>query len=338
MKKAVRMKGLIVVITIIASILLLRYVITKPVSDQISGYLSKSEHVNANLLIVEGWLPDYGIELAYKEFQKNDYKYIITTGLKFPSDYYNVACNGYLIFYLKNRFSGQKESGKHTIEVDAFSEIEGDNCAHFNLYVNDSLMADFNAVKKARKYSINWNGNLKDIDSVMVQFTNDAMGDFGDRNLYVKQIIIDHSTIIPYQKNSIYDIRDSHGNSIIRNNFNSCAELARNRLLSMGMDSSRVISIPGKKALINRTLKSALAFRDWLKTTNIDIKGINIISLGTHTRRTWMIYNKILHEKYPVGIISLQDYSYNHSKIYKLFKTIRETLGIIYYWIVLIPY
>jgi len=338
MMKIMRIKGIFGVIIIIASILILRYIIIKPVSNHISGYLSKTEHVNANILIVEGWLPDYDIEMAYKEFQKNDYKFIITTGLKFPSDYYNVACNGYLIFYLKNRFSGQRESGKHTIEVDAFSELEGDNSAHFNLYVNDSLMADFNAVKRKRKYSISWNGNLKNIDSVMVQFTNDAMGDFGDRNLYVKQIIIDHNTTIPYQKNSIYDIGEIHGKNIIRNNFNSCAELARNRLLSMGMDSSLVISIPGKKALINRTLKSALAFREWLKTTNIDVKGITIISLGTHTRRTWMVYNKILHKKYDIGIISLPDNDFNHSGFYRLLKTIRESLGIIYYWFILIPY
>ncbi len=70
----------------------------------------------------------------------------------------------------------------------------------------------------------------------------------------------------------------------------------------MGIDSSLIIAIPGNKVKINRTLTSALAFRDWLKTTNIDIKGINIISMGTHARRTWMTYNKILNEKYVLGL------------------------------------
>ena len=87
----------------------------------------------------------------------------------------------------------------------------------------------------------------------------------------------------------------------------SNAEFAKNRLLSMGIDSSLLIAIPGNKVKINRTLTSALAFRDWLKSTNIDIKGINIISMGTHARRTWMTYNKILNEKYKIGIISLPD-------------------------------
>jgi hypothetical protein len=106
----------------------------------------------------------------------------------------------------------------------------------------------------------------------------------------------------------------------------------------MGIDSSLLIAIPGNKVKINRTLSSALAFRDWLKSTNIDIKGINIISMGTHTRRTWMTYNKILNEKYVIGIISLPDNIHNYSRLSKVLKTIRETLGIIYYWFILLPY
>jgi hypothetical protein len=143
---------------------------------------------------------------------------------------------------------------------------------------------------------------------------------------------------LPYQDNSEYDIGALDGKNRIINHFNSCAEFARNRFLSLGIDSSLIIAIPGKKVKINRTLTSALAFRDWLNTTKLDIKGINIISLGTHARRTWMTYNKILNEKYKIGIISLPDYKYNHSRINKLLKTIRQTLGIVYYWFILIPY
>jgi hypothetical protein len=96
--------------------------------------------------------------------------------------------------------------------------------------------------------------------------------------------------------------------------------------------------VPAKRVRVNRTLTSALAFRDWIKTENPDINGINIISMGTHARRTWMTYNKILNEKYEIGIISLPDDSSLNSPAKKAFKTVRETLGIIYYWIILLPY
>jgi hypothetical protein len=337
-KELMRKKRLFIIIFIFIIILSLGYLFIKPAFNYLSGYLSKSEQVKANILIVEGWLPDYALKMACEEFQKSGYDYIITTGLKSITDYYILPENGYLIFYPKNKLFGISKSGPHTIEVNAFSELGGVNRAHFNLFINDSLAADFFAEKRKRKYQVNWEGNLKEIDSILVQFTNDELGDWGDRNLYVKEIIFDHKMKLPYQDNSEYDIGALDGKNRIINHFNSCAEFARNRFLSLGIDSSLIIAIPGKKVKINRTLTSALAFRDWLNTTKLDIKGINIISLGTHARRTWMTYNKILNEKYKIGIISLPDYKYNHSRINKLLKTIRQTLGIVYYWFILIPY
>jgi hypothetical protein len=98
-----------------------------------------------------------------------------------------------------------------------------------------------------------------------------------------------------------------------------------------------VVAVPGKRVRINRTLSSALAFRDWLKTSDIEVIGINIVTRGTHARRTLMTYNKILDKKYEIGIISLPDYR-EHSRKFKVLRTIRESFGLLYYWIILIPY
>jgi hypothetical protein len=319
-------------------VILLGFLIAKPVFHYLSTYLSKSEHVIGNILIVEGWLPDSALEMASKEFRKNGYEYLVTTGLKASIDYYGLFEDGFLIFYPKNNFARKNEYGEHTIEVDAYSELGGENKAHFNLYINDSIAANFYAEKEKKKYVFSWKGNLTRIDSIMVEFNNDDWGDFGDRNLYVKEITIDNKITIPYLDNSIYVVQYQNRTERFFNNYNSNAEFARKRMMSMGIDSSKIIATAGERVIINRTLTSALAFRNWLKTTNINVKGINIISLGTHTRRTWMIYNKILHRKYKIGIISLPDYNFNHSRVYKLIKTIREILGIIYYWFILIPY
>lgn len=320
------------------SLLLLGFVLVKPVSHYLSSYLSKSEHVNGNILIVEGWLPDSALELASEEFRKKRYEYIITTGLKASIDYYGLFENGFLIFYPKKSLLHQNDSGVHSIDIDAYSELGGENRAHFNIYINDTNVANFYAEQRKQKFALNWQGNLNTIDSIMVEFDNDNWGDFGDRNLYVKEIIIDNKITIPYLNNSAYVVQYQNRTARTLNNYNSNAGLARNRIMSMGIDSAHIIATAGERVIINRTLTSALAFRDWLKTTNISVKGINIISLGAHTRRTWMIYNKILHKKYEIGIISLPDYNFSHSRVYKLIKTIRETLGIIYYWFILIPY
>jgi hypothetical protein len=308
-----------------------------PLINSLSDHLSKTSRVDANILLVEGWLPPYAIEMAYKEFRNSGYNSIITTGISLP-EYYMMAYYGYLIFYPKGKISGDNNMQVHTIDVDGYGEFGGENPSSFNVFINDSLAAYFKAEKRKHKFEVRWTGKLTAIDSVMVQFVNDGAGDSGNRNLYIKGIIIDKRISIPYQNYSEYDIAKLDGKRRIINNFNSYAQLARRRLLTLGIDSSMVTAVPGKNVKINRTLTSALAFRDWLKTENIDVKGINIATIGTHAGRTWMTYNKILDKKYNIGIISLPDYKDRRSKKHKVLKTLRETIGIIYYWIILIPY
>jgi hypothetical protein len=311
------------------------YFIIKPAFHYLSGYLSKNEQVNANILIVEGWLPEYAIETINNEFKKNRYEYIITTGLKSTGDYYMLSMNGYLTFYPGSRFSLSTESAPHQIEISAYSELGGKNRAHFNVFVNDSLVSDFLASKKKQNFLVKWQGELIKIDSIMVQFDNDKTGDFGDRNLYVNEITIDHKITIPYLNNSVYDISGQDEKRRIINNFSSNAELARNRLLSTGIDSSIIISVPANRVYINRTLTSALAVRDWLKKSDIKIVGINIISEGTHARRTWMTYNKVLNETYKIGIISLPEKVNARSHLGRLTYTFRQSVALVYYWLIL---
>lgn len=331
-------KRLLLILISFITLFTIGYFFLKPAYNHLSGYLSKTEPVNANILIVEGWLPESAIETAYFEFLENNYKYIITTGVKSTTSYFEVSMNGFLIFYTGNRFSSLAESGQHTIEISAYSELGGENSAHFRVFVNDSLISDFVADKKKRKYPVLWKGELSKIDSVMVQFDNDKVGDFGDRNLKVKEIIIDHKIHIPYLHNSAYDVLISGGKRRIRNNYDSFAELARNELLSIGMDSSLIVAVPANLVKINRTLTSALAVKDFLKTSGITVEGINIISEGTHARRTWMTYNKVLNESYKIGIISHPEYEDLPTRKNRFFNTLRQTLAIVYYWFILIPY
>jgi hypothetical protein len=156
--------------------------------------------------------------------------------------------------------------------------------------------------------------------------------------LYVKGITIDNHIIIPYQKNSVYEITEPDVNRRIFNDYSSSAQLARRRLISLGLDSSLVVAITGKKVKLNRTLSGALAFREWLRTSNIDVTGINIISVGSHSRRTWMTYTKVMKKSFNIGIISVPDDRASKSRKYEVMKKIREILGIVYYWFILIPY
>jgi len=331
-------RRLIILISLFFSVLFLGILSEDKLIGYLTDYLSKSEHVKANILLVEGWLPDNVIAKSAEEFKKNGYEHIITTGINSSSAYFNVHSNGFLIFYTKKWFSGSDASALHTIEVDAFSEPGGNGLAHFNLFINNSPEGNFYAEQRRKKYRINWEGNLADIDSVVVQFDNDSMNESGDRNLYVRGISADREQFIPYLNNSVYDIERSYGFLRIVNNITSGAENARVRLILKGIDSSLITAVPAERVRINRTFSSALAFREWVKLNNADIKGINIVSMGPHARRTWMTYNKVLNNKYEIGIISVPDNTVQSSHIRMVIKTLRETLGLLYYRIILIPY
>jgi len=50
----------------------------------IYGFLSPSNPVPAEVLVVEYWLPDYALQGAVAEFKRGHYKYVMTSGTEFP--------------------------------------------------------------------------------------------------------------------------------------------------------------------------------------------------------------------------------------------------------------
>lgn len=327
-----KVKKLIIPVLIV--FLLSGYFVSRPVLTWLQSFLSKSERVDANILVIEGWLSYTDLEAAVKEYHHGGYDYIFTTGLKSSPQYYNVYSHGYLIFYPNIKTADDKKSD-HVISVNAYSELEGNNAAHFYLWVNDSVISDFTTSKVKKNYFSNWYGRLSDIDSVIIQFDNDMVGTFGDRNLYIKEIMFDKKFKVPFLGNSVYDLLDPGGEDRIVNDMKSNAELTKKRLTVMGIDPSVIVALPGEKVRINRTLTSAQALHKWLQTSGIQVKGMNIVSSGPHSRRTWMTFSKVFNRSFKIGIIALPDKT-NHPGELHSFKTMRETIALIYYWFILL--
>src|SRR5947199_10816158 len=62
---------------IVASALLL---VSALVLKCVYPFLAITHPVNANILVVEGWIHEYAIRAAVKEFQTNHYQRVFTTG------------------------------------------------------------------------------------------------------------------------------------------------------------------------------------------------------------------------------------------------------------------
>ncbi len=67
-------RGWLALIIIIASILVLAILNIHP-------FLSVTHRVNTDVLVLEGWVPDYAVKKSIEEFEDNNYKLMIVTGI-----------------------------------------------------------------------------------------------------------------------------------------------------------------------------------------------------------------------------------------------------------------
>ncbi len=313
----------------------LLYILFSPAFHIFSGFLSKTERVKANTLLIEGWLENKSLELAYEEYKSNHYDYIVTTGNILP-DHYFLDQNGYLIFNLSRFDTLPQQNRIHHIGITAYSSLRGKNAAHFNLWVNDSIVRGFRTTKYQKLYKVEWEGSLNDLDSVMVQFDNDKSA-YGDRNLFVTGLMIDNTFLKPYTTEAAYDIARLDGQRREDKNSDSYAGQARMKLINLGMDPVRIISVRGYRTCFNKTFHSVVAFRDWIQNSGYPIKGINIVSLGDHSRRTWLTYRKVLGDKQPVGVISLPDPYHRFPDVAGVIYVAKQVTAYIYYKFILLP-
>lgn len=86
----------------------------------------------------------------------------------------------------------------------------------------------------------------------------------------------------------------------------SAADIAKKTLIELGMDSTKIISVPRKEVVENRTIQSALTLKKWFSENNSEIENFNLLSLGAHSRRSWLLFQEAMPEK-EIGIIALRD-------------------------------
>lgn len=61
----------------------------------IHPFLAVNAPIKADILVVEGWLPDYAIESAIAEFKKGKYRQLITTGIPLSKGFYLAEYKNY---------------------------------------------------------------------------------------------------------------------------------------------------------------------------------------------------------------------------------------------------
>lgn len=115
--------------------------------------------------------------------------------------------------------------------------------------------------------------------------------------------------------------------------YESTAEIAKATLLKMGGPTDKIIAVNRDLVWRERTFSTAMELRHFLKNEMPTIKSINLISMGAHSRRSWLLFKKALPEM-QVGIITIDDrlfdtkHWWNSSKGFRTVLT--ESLGYFY--------
>ncbi|HYH05349.1 MAG TPA: ElyC/SanA/YdcF family protein [Bacillota bacterium] len=104
-----------------------------------------------------------------------------------------------------------------------------------------------------------------------------------------------------------YDLLLTTGGPIPGPGSKNIAEYAKIHFQTLGIPSSKIIAIPAPGVNIDRTWTSAVAVKKWLDQNKKRETRFNLVSLGPHTRRSWLTYQKVFASAHKIGIISIPE-------------------------------
>ncbi|MFM8293038.1 MAG: ElyC/SanA/YdcF family protein, partial [Microcystaceae cyanobacterium] len=120
--------------------------------------------------------------------------------------------------------------------------------------------------------------------------------------------------------------------------YQSYANLAKVMLQNLGLAPETIVAIPSSRVQKDRTAASAKAVKEWLLTSSPPIQAINLYSSDVHSRRSWLIYQRILSPQFSVGILSFPSPYYDPHRWWLYSEGVRSVLSeaIAYFYAVLI--
>jgi hypothetical protein len=84
----------------------------------------------------------------------------------------------------------------------------------------------------------------------------------------------------------------------------SNASIVAHQLITMGIDTSKIIVVNCFSTNIHKTFSMALATRRWVNLNNPTIKRINIVTTWSHGKKTWCAYQRVFGDSIKVGILT----------------------------------
>lgn len=292
-------------------------------------YLSKTNRVASDVLVVEGWISEEAIMQAYDEFIAGHYKLLITTGGPMPDDF-EMLNDGKLVFNFV-----QAPENINTVKVKAYEDHAGEVPARFEIAVNDSVIGSSYATPVLSQYEFNFLRPISEVRKVEVIFDNDYyVSPAEDRNLYVHSIVVGDKEIMA-RNDTAYFCQVNDSNNLETVAYSSQAFNIAATFKKLGIRDSQIITAPSPKVKMYRTKNNARALLEVMTRQNLQIKNFNLFSEGIHSRRSLIIYKHMFGREYNIGIVAAHEWRYSHKywwfSISNMKHLLRELAGNFYF-------
>jgi hypothetical protein len=107
----------------------------------------------------------------------------------------------------------------------------------------------------------------------------------------------------------------------------SFAELGAATLRKLGADATRLRAVPAPVVHRDRTYASAVTLKKELSGKPSISKQLTVISVGPHSRRTRLLFQKAFGAEWKIGVISVMDQSYDFDRWWQSSEGVRTMIG-----------
>lgn len=284
----------------------------------VSGvFLTCNKPINSKNVLLEGWLHPNAVEESVKYIKENNIDSVFVVEMKNPdlqniTDFaelnkserlkksynrYGLYWNGTLGFEIPTR----KLEDSISIQLKMHGNKNLGYFPHYKILVNSSFLASGFSTDVDSIYQF----TTKDITSdsltyLFINFDNDIKSLYGDRDLFVSDIMINSLAVDSLATNEFFIFGDKTLGNLL------CSEGVNLKfyLSELGYDSSRIKLIQTNYQRPNRTLALAKGAKKYFQ--NSKIENINILTTNTHSRRSYINFKNCL-ENINVGCIPRGD-------------------------------
>lgn len=105
------------------------------------------------------------------------------------------------------------------------------------------------------------------------------------------------------------------------------AVIVADQFREMGIPEEKVYAIPSGAPQRDRTYTSAAVLRRWFVQQGGLPAGLNVVTQGTHSRRSRLLFKEAFGDDVEVGVISIPDPDYNATNWWNYSEGVKEVLS-----------